>query len=309
MRVLCGFLLVSLTAAGTSFARDILVSNVAGDDQFSGQVWQRTPERTGPVRTIARALRLANMGDRIVLAKTPEPYREAFSLVGLRYSGRVGLPFTIVGNGAILDGSEPIPADAWEYDGGHVFRFRPKDVGIQQLFLNDRPAQRVSADFAATQLPKLRPLEWSQRGGLIYFCVEKDRLPSDYRLSCAQKQTGITLYHVEYVTIVDLIVQGFRLDGVNAFNSARQIYLARLTCRGNGRSGITVGGASTLTLEACLVGDNGQSQLLTLPWSETTVLASNLLPLTAPAWVDQGGKLFLHGKAIQGGREKISAEE
>jgi len=39
------------------------------------------------------------------------------------------------------------------------------------------------------------------------------------------------------------------------------------------------------------------------------VLASNLLPLTAPAWVDLGGKLFLHGKAIQGGREKISAQE
>ncbi len=309
MRALCGFVLVSLAMVGTSFARDILVSNVAGDDLFNGQAWERTPDRSGPVRTIARALRLANMGDRIVLAKTAEPYRESFSLVGSRHSGRAGQPFMIVGNGAILDGSAPIPAEAWEYDQGHVFRFRPREVGIEQLLLNDRPAQRVSAGFPATQLPKLQPLEWSQWRGMIYFCVEKDRLPGDYRLSYAQKQTGITLYQVERVTITDLVVQGFRLDGVNAFNSARQVYLARLTCRGNGRSGITVGGASTVTLEGCLVGNNGQSQLLTLPWSETTVLASNLLPLTAPAWVDQGGKLYLGGKVIQGGREKISAAE
>jgi hypothetical protein len=310
MRALCGFLLVSLTLVAPSFGRDILVSNVAGDDVFNGQVWERIPDGSGPVRTIARALRLANAGDRIVLAKTAEPYRESFSLVGSRYSGRAGQPFMIVGNGAILDGSAPIPADAWEYyDQGHVFRFRPRELGIEQLLLNDRPAQRVSAGFLEKEPPKLRPLEWSQWGGMIYFCVEKDRLPGDYRLSYAQKQTGITLYQVEHVAIADLVVQGFRLDGVNAFNSARQIYLARLTCRGNGRSGITVGGASTVTLEGCLVGNNGRSQLLTLPWSETTVLASNLLPLTAPAWVDQGGKLFLGGKAIQGGRERISAQE
>jgi hypothetical protein len=182
-------------------------------------------------------------------------------------------------------------------------------LGIEQLFVNDLPARHVSAGFLENGPPKLRPLEWSASGGVIYFCVEKDRLPGDYHLSYAQQQTGITLYQVEYVTITDLVVQGFRLDGINAFNSARQIYLARLTCRGNGRSGITTGGASAVTLEGCLVGNNGRSQLLTLPWSETTVLASNLLPLTAPAWVDQGGKVFLGHKAIEGGREKISAGE
>jgi hypothetical protein len=309
MRALCGFILVSLTTVGAGFARDILVSNVAGDDLFTGQVWERIPDGSGPVRTIARALRLANAGDRVVLAKTAEPYRESFSLVGSRYSGRFGQPFMIVGNGAILDGSAAIPADAWEYCQGQVFRFRPEELGIQQLLLNDRPALHVSAGLLAKEPPKLRPLQWSQWNGMIFFCVEKDRLPGDYRLSYAHKQTGITLYQVEQVVIADLIVQGFRLDGVNSFNSARQVYLARLTCRGNGRSGITVGGASTVTLEGCLAGNNGRSQLLTLPWSKTTVLASNLLPMTAPAWVDEGGTLYLHGKAIQGGRERISAEE
>ena len=188
MRALCGLLLASLTMAGTCSAGDIRVNNVTGDDQFSGQGWERTPSRTGPVRTIALRSRLANTGDRIVLAKTAEPYRESFSLVGSRYSGRATQPFTIVGNGAILDGSAPIPGEAWEYYGGHVFRFRPKEAGVEQLFLDDQPAQRVAADFPATQLPKLRPLQWSQRDGAIYFCVEKDRLPDDYRLSYAKSK-------------------------------------------------------------------------------------------------------------------------
>ena len=59
-------------------------------------------------------------------------------------------------------------------------------------------------------------------GGQIYFCVEQTKLPGDYRLSYARQQTGITLFHVDYVLITDLIVQGFQLDGINLFNSATE---------------------------------------------------------------------------------------
>ena len=43
-------------------------------------------DTTGPVRTIAKALRLAQAGDRIELAKSEQPYRECVSLVGTRHS-------------------------------------------------------------------------------------------------------------------------------------------------------------------------------------------------------------------------------
>ena len=88
------------------------------------------------------------------------------------------------------------------------------------------------------------------QGGLIYFAVEKDKLPGNYHLSYAAKETGITLTHVQGVSIVDMVVQGFRIDGINAANSARDIRLVHITARGNGRSGIAVGGACVVGLKA-----------------------------------------------------------
>ena len=57
-----------------------------GDDGRDG----RSAEASGaggPFRTIARALRAAGAGDRIILTKTTEPYRESITLQGGRHSG------------------------------------------------------------------------------------------------------------------------------------------------------------------------------------------------------------------------------
>lgn len=280
MRSTACFLAILLAGAMPATARDIMVNNLDGGD----------------ARSIADALCLAGPGDRIVLTNTGHPYRESISLVGSRLSGSSFGPLTVVGNGAVLDGSEPVPPDAWEPYENLVFRFRPRVPGHQQLFLYDRPVPYVPSLPETNLPPKLKPLQWSLVEGLIYFAVEPSKVPRDYELAYAAKQTGITLYHVERVTIVDLVVQGYRVDGIQAANSARDIQLTNLTVRGNGRAGITVGGASRVTIENSTIGDNRSAQLLTLPWSETDVYRSELLPLTAPAWVDQGGRVFHDGK-------------
>jgi hypothetical protein len=56
-----------------------------------------------------------------------------------------------------------------------------------------------------------------------------------------------------------------------------------------------------VAIESSTVGDNRAAQLLTLPLSETHIYHSELLPLTAPAWVDQGGRVFLGPKQVEGG--------
>lgn len=289
-------------------ARDIYVDNAAGDEGATGRHARTNSDRTGPVRSIAKALRLAETGDRIVLAATGQPYRESVGLVGRRHSGYSFQPLVIEGNGAILDGSAPVPADAWEHYRGAAFRFRPPHLEHQQLFLAGRPVPRVTVSRLAGAPPELKALQWCLHGPYIYFCVEPTRLPEDYALTYADKRVGITLYHVRHVAILDLTVQGFQLDGISAFNSARRVRLAGLTCRGNGRAGISVGGASLVEIEACLLGNNGTAQLLTLPLSETHVRNSELLGNTAPAWVDQGGRVYVGPKRVEGGLEKIEPE-
>lgn len=303
MRLALRLLVVVLSAwlPGLAGARDIHVNNQSGNDRFTGHYLQNMPDETGPVRTIAKALRLAGTGDRIVLANTGQPYRESISLVGSRHSGTSLQPFAIEGSGAILDGSAPVPAHAWEHYRGPVFRFRPPRIEPQQLFLNDRPLTRVIGPRLSDTPPKLEPLQWCLQGGHIYFCVEPLKLPEDYLLSIADKPVGITLFHVERVAIKNLTIQGFQLDGINAFNSARRVSLWGVTCRGNGRAGVAVGGVSRLHLEDSLIGDNGEAQLLTQPYSATHVQQTRLLSNTAPAWVDRGGTVFLDGQPVRGG--------
>jgi hypothetical protein len=152
--------------------------------------------------------------------------------------------------------------------------------------------------------PDLQPRQWCSVEGQIYFCVEHNKLPDSYKLSYAQKQTGVTLFHVEKVRIVDLTVQGFQVDGINLSNSAREVLLSGVTCRGNGRNGLVVGGASSVAIRESLLGDNGQAQLLTLPYSETLLTKTHLLSNSAPGWVDQGGRVVIDGKREQGGKDE-----
>jgi hypothetical protein len=239
-------------------ARDIFVSNIAGDDRSSGDVADTSAPGRGPVRTIAKALRLAQPGDHVVLAAMGPPYRESVGISGLRMSGVDGdLPLVIVGNGAVLDGSVPVPDGAWEFYLDDTFRFRPVRLAHQQLFIEDRPAVRRPATSLDFKVPKLEPREWCLTGGYIYFCVEPGKLPQDYRPTYAALPTGITLYKVHDVEIGDLTVQGYQLDGINAVDGAFDVLLSGVTCRGNGRSGLSVGGSSRVFVTGGVLGDNG----------------------------------------------------
>ncbi|MEX2559491.1 MAG: right-handed parallel beta-helix repeat-containing protein [Pirellulales bacterium] len=295
MRTLGRTVLVFAVLVAPLRAADIFVNNVGGDDLFDGS--QETSAGSGgPVRTLRKALLVARSGDRIVLANSGEPYRESISLLAANHCGNAIDTFVIDGRGATLDGSVSVPEDAWEHFSGHVFRFRPQRSAYQQLFLNGRPALRHRVDKASGQRPDLGPLEWYLHEGHIYFRVEPGRLPGQYPLTYAGLQTGITLYHVHDVAVVDLVVQGFQLDGINAHDGVCGCYLSGITCRGNGRSGVTVAGSSRVQVQDCLLGDNGESQLRVEGLAIASLVDCELLPNTAPAFVRPSGRLFIDGR-------------
>ena len=290
LAIVC-FSLATVDAA----AKDLFVDNLGGDDVHDGAA-ASTSDFGGPLRTLQRALQLAAPGDRIVLAKTEEPYHETISLSTAQHCGNGIQPFVIDGQGAILDGTLPVPDRSWESVHGPIFRFRPARSSYQQLFMAGKPAAQRKLEPGTHRLPELEPLEWFRRDAFIYFRVEPDKLPDAYPLAYSALQTGITVYHVHDIVIMDLIVQGFRLDGINVNDDVRNCKLVDVTCRGNGRAGVTVAGCSHARLEGCTLGDNGVAQLLSEGVSATGVENSELLANTAPAVIWRGGKLEIDGQ-------------
>ena len=67
-------------------------------------------------------------------------------------------------------------------------------------------------------------------------------MPADYEVSYTALTVGITLYEVRHVVISDLVVQGFPVDSINRERWRLDASLIGLTCRGNGLSGISIGG-------------------------------------------------------------------
>src|SRR5947207_14263530 len=92
-----------LIGSSSAFAVEIFVDNLLGDDRRGGASATVASEGIGPCRTIAKALRIAQPGDRIVLATTGQPYRQGITLQSTRHSGRERFPTTIVGTEATLD--------------------------------------------------------------------------------------------------------------------------------------------------------------------------------------------------------------
>jgi hypothetical protein len=283
-----------------ALGRDIFVNNRGGDDRANGD--NETPMGLlGPVASVRKALLLAEPGDHIVLANSGEPYREMIGLSTGRHSGfSTSLPFVIDGRGAVLDGSARVLAAAWESFRGPVFRFRPARMSYQQLFRDGRPLVRRARLSDEEDVPQLEPLEWSLVDGWIYFRVEEGKLPADYGLACCGLQTGITLYHVHDVVITNLTVQGFQLDGINAFDGTRDCRLVDVVARGNGRSGVTAAGSSHLEILGSLIGDNGWAQLYIDDLALASVRDSHLLANTAPPIVRHGGRVFVDGQPAAG---------
>lgn len=277
---------------GQAVGRDIFVSNATGNDRQDGRTMRSLVRGGGPVRTIGRALRLAQAGDRIILENTAEPYRESLSLMGSRHSGSVLGPLVIEGRGAVLDGTVPIPAAAWEHFSGDVFAYQPARLGYQQLFLAGRPAVRHPVAKEAVQPPPLAPLEWCLWRGRILLRVEEGRLPDVYQASCCGLQTGVTLYYVHNLLIRDLVVQGFAVDGIAVHDVVSDTRLERVTSRDNGMSGISVRGASWLELDECKLLGNGHSQLRVEDFARCWLYRCDLSPGSAPAVQQSGGEFF-----------------
>jgi hypothetical protein len=299
MRFAAAWILV-LWMFGSGAARDVYVNNVAGNNASDGGRADAEAE-SGPVRTLERAFQLVERGGRVLLTNTGEPYREMISLSDVNQRGYPDQPLVIVGNGAVLDGTVVAAPGAWRHENDNIFSFRPRRLAFQQLFRDGRPLRHVRATTFAGAVVALEPLDWTLLSDRLALRVEEGRLPEQYALRHAGLQTGITLYNTEYVRIEDLVIQGFQQDGINAHELARHCELVRVECRANGRSGISIGGVSRVSITDSNCYDNGRAQLRVAGLARVTASRCDFQRDNAAApWIEiRGGSATIDGREYE----------
>lgn len=287
------FLAVILVAvlAGQVSARDIFVDNLGGDDTLTGREPAGGRGSDGPVQTIAKATRLAQPGDRIVLANNGEPYREEITLQGGRCSGfDKTSPFVLEGNGAVIEGVTDVPDEAWQRVGADVFRFGPLIKAHQGLFIEGAAVSRRAMQRGEAR-PDLQPLQWLLSNGWVYFRTSDGRSPQSYHPQCAGLQTGLTIYDVQNVVVRNLVFHGFALDGVNAHDNAFNVRLESVISTHNGRSGFSIGGASQVRLIGCEAAGNHVAQLRSEGYCHVLHTECKFAAGGGPAIVRDGGEI------------------
>lgn len=250
---------------GPTARADILhVDNRMGSDDFDGRAAMPTSGNTGPTRTLGRALKLASTGDTIVIANNKTPYFESVTLTGKTNSGIEDFPFTIIGNGAIFDGSKPVPPQAWHSVGKDLWMFTPWRKGWFQLILNDKPLPEFRPKTRPDTLPAIPVGHWMAWRGRIYYQAAALEVPIEKPFRYATESVGISLFRVHDVVIRDLTLRHYRQDGVNAHDRVRLITLDGVKLLGNGRAGLAAGGsAGVLLRKSDVAGNRDHSVLIT----------------------------------------------
>ncbi|MDR2171357.1 MAG: hypothetical protein LBP59_14535 [Planctomycetaceae bacterium] len=253
------------------YGRDIFVNSSVGDDNNSGFNEHDGGMQNGPVRTIKQGLKLMQSGDRLILDPA-KPYKESITLSGKNVSGRSEDDAVVIeGCGAVLEGSEPIPFDVWKFHKDNIFKFRlpAQDINLTYFHIlkDGQPLKRIQVAPDAIKLPQLAPESWCILRGYVYFKTDGKKSPmfaDDYNLTYSKLKTGISIIQAKNIKIHDLTVQGYQLDGIAAVNGATNIILDNITCCKNGRSGLTIGGASSIAAGYSKFNENKNTQILIL---------------------------------------------
>jgi hypothetical protein len=191
--------------------------------------------------------------------------------VGERLSGAPVLPFMIVGNGAVVSGAKPVPADTWQLVADQTWRITPVAKAYYQLVLNGEAVPEVAYPRDAAELPDLPEGHWCAWRGAVYYRAALRDDPREMDFALADEDVGITLLDVHDVVIRDLTLRHFRLDGINAHDRCRNVLLQNVTCEQNGRAGVAVAGTSLIRIEDSRLIDNRAHSLLISELGEADV--------------------------------------
>lgn len=265
-RTLLIALLAGLAAASAavpaepSAGRDLHVDPVEGND--AGDGLQK------PVRTIGRAIRLAQPGDTIHLR--PMEYRDQATFQDK--SGAPGRPITLDGHGATLNGCDPLDAKAWTevspglYRHDNLLPLTDAIIGRWFFLQNGKPNRMERCSKGPSQPLKapeaLRPGEWTfvkdeertkaARPGYIYGAfwirtAEGESL-AEARIEAPLRMAGVSMHGdcshlvIRNVTSIHPYNDGFNLS------NCRDVTLENIRAIDCGDDGISAHGECDYTV-------------------------------------------------------------
>lgn len=251
LALLACLLVAASTILGNEPApRDLHVDPKTGDDASDGVA--------KPVKTIARALRLAKAGDTVHLA----PGRYAESVVFANHRGEPGRPITLDGHGAILDGADPLNPSEWQmiapglYRHDHLLQMNPAILG-RWFFVFDGKMNRMgrTSKGPSAALKKAEELavgEWTylpdapitrettRLTGAFFIKIDPEKNLADYRIEAPLRSAGVQFGGLcQHITVRNLTATNVYNDGFNIHGDQRDLVfenIAAIDCGDDGFS-------------------------------------------------------------------------
>jgi hypothetical protein len=220
-------LLLAFAAPLAAAAATWHVNNAAGDDARDG----RSPATA--FATLRKGVASCSAGDRLVLANTGQPYLES-----LEFRGRGGTParpLMVEGNGAVLSGFRPVPADAWQKRGPDAWFFPHPRPPMRPYLRID--GQRVEPQRKPDALAPGQYC-WTEDG--VLFRPEAGKTPAEHRIEGTFLTNGVTIEGAGHILCQDLVAEGFSNDGFNVHGDCQGIECRNIEARHNGDDGFSI---------------------------------------------------------------------
>lgn len=214
--------------------------------------------------TIQQAIEAAEPGDTVFLTKQEQPYYE--SIVFQNKKGTVEKPITLDGNGAVLNGSEPLKAEEWQQVSSNLYRSVefPKRLRIsasilgRYFFIIDGKMNRMSRSSKGVRTPfkkvsELLENEWTYDEAEKAFLI---RLPENGSISSVrapERASGVALRgDNENIVVKNITSTHVWNDGFNIHGRSRNILFADIKAIECGDDGVSAHGDCHIEVDGLL---------------------------------------------------------
>lgn len=262
-----------LVASGAHGA-EVYVNPTTGDDSADG-LSPMVQGRSGPHRTISRAVRLAGPGDTVHLAKAV--YHESVNLTGK--SGERGKPLVIDGHGAVIEGARDVDPATWQEVAPGLYRNtalfgqplrRLEEWVWRWFFLFDGKMNRMGRCMKGTNVPyksppDLEPGEWTYQqddGHAFYLQIDPAKKLSECRVATPWLVNGVSVHGgnhdlvIRNLTATHVLNDGYNISPATEKKIHDVVFenICSIEC---GDDGLSAHGNSTVRVENFYSTGNG----------------------------------------------------